>query len=107
MTVFVGLLRAVNVGGRKRLDMNALRKSLEALGLTDVVSYLQSGNVVFSSTQEDSHALADAIEARLAADFGHEMNVLVLPAKEFDEIVRANPLSPRAAKAGSLYHATF
>jgi uncharacterized protein (DUF1697 family) len=107
MTVFVGLLRAVNAGGRKRLEMDALRKSFEALGLTDVVSYLQSGNVVFSSTQEDSHALADALEARLAADFGHEMNVLVLPAKEFDEIVRANPLSPRAAKAGSLYHATF
>lgn len=107
MTVFVGLLRAVNAGGRKRLDMNALRKSFEALGLTDVVSYLQSGNLVFSSTQEDSHALADALEARLAADFGHEMNVLVLPAKEFDEIVRANPLAPRVAKAGSLYHATF
>jgi uncharacterized protein (DUF1697 family) len=107
MTVFVGLLRAVNVGGRKRLGMDVVRKGCEAIGLTDVVSYLQSGNLVFSSTQEDSHALADALEARLSADFGHEVNVLVLPGKEFDEIVRANPLSPRAAKAGSLYHATF
>lgn len=107
MTVFVGLLRAVNVAGRKRIAMDAVRRSCEAIGLTDIVSYLQSGNLVFSSTQEDSHALADALEARLAADLGHEVNVLVLPAKEFDEIVRANPLSPRAAKAGSLYHATF
>jgi len=107
MTAFVALLRAVNVAGRKRVGADVLRASFDALGLTDVVSYLQSGNVVFSSTQEDSHALADALEAKLAADFGHEVNVLVLPAKEFDEIVRANPLAPRAAKSGSLYHATF
>ena len=107
MTTFVALLRGVNVGGRRRIGMEALRASFEALGLTDVVCYLQSGNVVFSSTQEESHALADALEARLLADFGHEVNVLVLPAKEFGEIVGANPLSPRADKAGSQYHATF
>jgi uncharacterized protein (DUF1697 family) len=107
VTAFVALLRGVNVAGRKRTGMEELRKSFDALGLTNVVTYLQSGNVVFSSTQEDSHGLADALEARIAQDFGHEVNVLVLPAKEFDEIVRANPLSPRAKQAGQLYHATF
>jgi uncharacterized protein (DUF1697 family) len=107
VTAFVALLRGVNVAGRRRVGMEALRKSCEALGLTDVASYLQSGNLVFSSPQEDSHALADTLEARIAQDFGQEVNALVLPTKEFDEIVRANPLSPRTAKAGSLYHATF
>lgn len=107
MTAYVGLLRGVNVAGRKRVGMEALRKSCEALGLTDVVCHLQSGNLVFSSSWEDSHALADEIEAKIASDLGLEdVGALVLPAKEFDEIVRANPLSPRAAK-GSLYHATF
>jgi uncharacterized protein (DUF1697 family) len=107
MTTYVGLLRGVNVAGRKRVGMEALRGSCEALGLTDVISYLQSGNLVFASTWEESHALADELEAKIAADLGLEdVNALVLPAKEFDEIVRANPLSPRAAK-GSLYHATF
>jgi uncharacterized protein (DUF1697 family) len=108
MTAFVALLRGVNVAGRKRVGMEALRRSCEALGLTGVVSYLQSGNLVFSSSWEDSHALADALEAKIAQDLGVEdVNALVLPAKELDEIVRANPLSPRAAKGGSLYHATF
>jgi len=107
MTMFVALLRGVNVAGRKRIGMEALRNSCEALGLSEVVSYLQSGNLVFSSTQEDSHGLADALEAKIAADFGQEVNVLVLPDKELEQIVRANPLSPRAAKAGSLYHASF
>lgn len=107
MTAYVGLLRGVNVAGRKRVGMQALRRSCEALGLTDVVSYLQSGNLVFNSTWEESHALADELEAKIDADLGLEdVNALVLPAKEFAEIVRANPLSPRAAK-GSLYHATF
>ncbi|HUJ85309.1 MAG TPA: DUF1697 domain-containing protein [Burkholderiales bacterium] len=107
MSAFVALLRGVNVAGSRRVGMEALRASFEALGNTEVESYLQSGNLVFSSTQEDSHALADALEARLAADLGQEVNALVLPAKEFDEIVRANPLAPRAAKAGGMYHATF
>jgi len=107
MTAFVALLRGVNVAGRRRVGMDALRKSCEALGLSDVVSYLQSGNLVFSSTQEDSHGLADALEAKIAADFGQEVNALVLPTKEFEEIVSANPLSPRAKQAGQLYHATF
>ena len=108
MTAYVGLLRGVNVAGRKRVGMEALRRSCEALGLTGVASYLQSGNLVFSSSWEDSHALADALEAKIAEDLGaEEVNALVLPAKELDEIVRANPLSPRPAKGGSLYHATF
>jgi uncharacterized protein (DUF1697 family) len=108
VNVYVALLRGVNVAGRRRVGMQALRRSCEALGMTDVVSYVQSGNLVFSSSWEESHALADALEAKLAEDHGVEdVNALVLPAAELEEIVRANPFAPRAAKSGTLYHATF
>jgi len=107
LSTFVALLRGVNVSGRKRVEMAALCHSCEALGLTGVRSYLQSGNLVFSSTQEDSHALAAALKARIAQDFGHDVDVLVLPAKELEQIVRSSPLAPRAGTKGRLYHATF
>jgi len=47
MTVYVALLRGVNVGGRGKVDMRELKKQFEALGCTDVSTYINSGNVIF------------------------------------------------------------
>jgi uncharacterized protein (DUF1697 family) len=47
MTVYVALLRGVNVGGRGKVDMRALKKDVEALGCSDVSTYINSGNVIF------------------------------------------------------------
>ena len=47
MTVYVALLRGVNVGGRGKVDMRELKKQVEALGCTDVSTYINSGNVIF------------------------------------------------------------
>lgn len=47
MTVYVALLRGVNVGGRGKVDMRELKKQVESLGCTDVSTYINSGNVVF------------------------------------------------------------
>ena len=49
MTVFIALLRAVNVGGTGKLPMTKLRAMCEAAGFTDVRTYIASGNVVFGS----------------------------------------------------------
>ena len=67
MTVLVALLRGVNVGGRTMIPMPSLKASLEDLGHEDVVTYIQSGNVVFESRVKDP---AREIEERIAEDFG-------------------------------------
>ena len=67
---FVALLRGVNVGGNNPLEMSVLRESVEALGFTDVVTYIQSGNVVFSSTAATTRGLTRRIEASLRAHLG-------------------------------------
>ena len=77
MTTFVALLRGIHVSGQKSIRMAELRKSCEALGLKDVRTYLQSGNVVFRAAA--SRKLADSLKARIAKDFGHDVEVLVLP----------------------------
>ena len=58
MPTFVALLRAVNVGGNNRISMPELRSVLESMGHSAVATYIQSGNVVFDSTERKSSALA-------------------------------------------------
>jgi len=107
MTVFVALLRGINVSGQKRIRMAELQKSCEASGLTDVRSYLQSGNLVFRASRADPRTLAAALRARIAEDFGHDVEVLVLPAKELNRAATSNPLRPRSGGEETLFHATF
>ncbi|MBI3608288.1 MAG: DUF1697 domain-containing protein [Nitrospirae bacterium] len=107
MTTFVALLRGINVSGQKQIRTADLQKSCEVLGLTDVRSYLQSGNLVFRANRAGPRKLAVALRARIAEDFGHDVEVLVLSAKELDLIASSNPLWPRSGGDGTLFHATF
>jgi uncharacterized protein (DUF1697 family) len=107
MMTFVALLRGINVSGQKQIRMVALQKSCEGLGLKDVRSYLQSGNVVFRTGRADLRKLAAALRTRIAKDFGHEVEVLVLPAKELNAVAGSNPLWLRSGGKESLFHCTF
>ncbi len=111
---FVALLRAVNVGGT-RLPMADLRALLEGLGLTNVRTYLQSGNAVFDTADpaEPAQALATAIEMRIVRDLGPRVGVIVLPGEAMADVAAANPFleAAGAGTAGSVdegtLHATF
>jgi uncharacterized protein (DUF1697 family) len=112
---YVALLRAVNVGGAK-LPMADLRALLEGLGLTDVRTYLQSGNAVFDARDDEpASALATAIEIRIERDLGPRVGVLVLPGEAMADVVAANPFtsgdeaggSGENAAAETILHATF
>ena len=91
-TTWIALLRAVNVGRANRIAMPALHKSLEALGYGAIRTYLQSGNAVFTAPSASSETLGAEIAARLAADNGIDVGVVVASAEELAAIVRANPL---------------
>jgi uncharacterized protein (DUF1697 family) len=90
MSRVAALLRGVNVGGRNKLPMAALRTSLEALGLAEIETVLQSGNVVFEPGGEVG-TLAGRIEWQIAAVFGLDVAVLVRTGPELAAIVAANP----------------
>lgn len=107
MTTFIALLRGINVSGRKPIRMADLVKRFEALGFEEVRTYLQSGNVVFSSRRTDAKKLASEIKASIAEAFGHDVDVLVLSAKEIDRIAGANPFFPKLGTEERLFHATF
>jgi uncharacterized protein (DUF1697 family) len=112
---YVALLRAVNVGGTK-LPMADLRALLEGLGLTNVRTYLQSGNAVFDAGDdtEPAQALATAIEVRIERDLGPRIGVLVLPGETMADVAAENPFLVADGERGAavavdegVLHATF
>ena len=105
---FVALLRAVNVSGQNRVPMAELRALLEGLGLRDVRTYLQSGNVVFEAAGDATVAdLATAIEARIERDMGPRVAVLVLSAGALAEVAGSGPFAGEPGVDEKWLHATF
>ena len=92
MPYYVGLLRAVNVGGTGKLPMVDLRAMCAEIGFTDAATYIASGNVVFSSELE-AGPVKSALEARLAEYAGKGVPVMVRDAQEMKALFAANPFS--------------
>jgi uncharacterized protein (DUF1697 family) len=84
----VALLRGINVGGNKRVEMARLRALLEELGYRDVRTYVNSGNVVFTGPRRSERHL----EAAIAKTFGFEVPVVLRSRDELADVVQANPL---------------
>ena len=105
MTVYVALLRGINVGGKHSLPMQALRNILDALGCEDVKTYIQSGNAVFRS---DDYRESLSLDIKSAVDqaFGFAPHVHVLTIEEFQSIIAANPF-PEVVATAKLLHVWF
>ena len=101
----VALLRGINVGGRNRVAMAALREVVEGLGHTGVATYIQSGNVVFTSEETDTATLAAALERAIADQLGVQPKVVVLTREELAQVVADNPF-PKEDNPRQL-HAVF
>jgi len=100
MTVYVSLLRAANVGGTGLIKMDALRAVHEALGLGDVRTLLQSGNVLFRSRLTDRRALVKRIVQEIERRLDVQVEVILRTLEELASIVDRGPeLSPRADKS--------
>jgi uncharacterized protein (DUF1697 family) len=85
--VHVALLRAINVGGNRKVPMADLRALIESLGFTGVRTYVQSGNVVFRGDSVDVRSL----EAALANRFGFAIPTILRTADELQSVVARCP----------------
>jgi uncharacterized protein (DUF1697 family) len=91
MGQYVALLRGINVGGKNLIKMVDLVACFEKQGFQDVVTYIQSGNVVFTASKAGAEALTGGIEAALSATLGGAARVVLRSRKQLQEIVERAP----------------
>lgn len=93
MTPYIALFRGINVGGANILPMKELASVLKSLGLRNVQTYIQSGNVVFQSETTDADDLARAIKVAVGKSHGLAPEVLILSIEELRDAIAACPFS--------------
>src|SRR5438445_4718788 len=89
--VYVAFLRAINVGGNSIVSMAAIKEALVALGMSDVRTYINSGNVIFSTRASGARQLTARVEKALEQHTGMPIKVLLMDHKTMKKMVDAIP----------------
>jgi uncharacterized protein (DUF1697 family) len=90
-TVFVALLRGINVGGNNMIRMSSLKASFESMGFKDVTTYINSGNIIFRAKKGDARRLERNIEQMLSKEYQLECKVVVRSFSEIANLVEHLP----------------
>ena len=91
MNTYIALLRGINVSGHKIIKMETLRLVLAELGFQNISTYIQSGNVIFESDNENAAALEHQISHKIFEHFGFDVPVRITTLEELNRIVAENP----------------
>lgn len=106
MTIYIALLRGINVGKHNRIKMADLKSLLETMGLTKVKTYIQSGNVLFEA-KDEAEQLSQRLEDEISKTFGFPVPVILRTAEEYEQIIRDCPYSIDSLKEGESIQLAF
>jgi uncharacterized protein (DUF1697 family) len=98
MKRYVALLRGINVSGKNIMSMKELSGLFVELGMKNVTTYIQSGNVVFDSENDDSSDISKKLETAISKVFGYEISVIIRSKQELREIIKKNPFASEDEK---------
>ena len=107
MDVTICMLRGVNIGGHHKIKMEALRALCEKLKLRDAQTYIQSGNVVFRTSESDLARLGKKIEDAIEREAGFRPAVMLRSAEELRGVIARNPFARRAGLDPARLAVTF
>jgi len=96
MPVLISMLRAVNVGGRSQIKMEALRALYSSLKFENPQTYVQSGNVIFKTNERDLALIAKRIQQSIEKKFTCRPEVILRTAAELRSVIAKNPFAKRA-----------
>ncbi|MGZ9584355.1 DUF1697 domain-containing protein [Paenibacillus marinisediminis] len=94
MTTYIALLRGINVGGKNMIKMSELKQMCEAIGLSQIRTYIQSGNVLFKSDQ-DEESIRKLMEHEIERVFGFSISVVIRTAEEIKRVADSCPFSEK------------
>lgn len=107
MKRFIALLRAINVGGYRKIKMQDLRDMFEKMGFENVQTYIQSGNVIFDSDETNHKKLSQSIKDQIKSDFGHDVPVMIRTRNNFKHLINNNPFDAQDEDPFQLYVTFF
>lgn len=89
--IYIALLRGINVGGNNKIEMKKLKQTFEHAGMGHVTTYINSGNIIFSSQERSNQELSLILEQAILEDFSLPIRVIVRNMKEIQSIMEALP----------------
>ncbi len=107
MNTYICILRGINVSGHRIIKMDALRNLFQKLLFQDIQTYIQSGNVIFKSDQQNKKQLEESIQSKILEVFGFEVSVLVKSIEELTTVFDNNPFIISGSEDVSKLHVTF
>ncbi|MCH7827061.1 MAG: DUF1697 domain-containing protein [Bacteroidetes bacterium] len=104
MTVYISMLRGINVSGQKKIKMDELKKLYESLGFKNIKTYIQSGNVIFDFSDTNISKLINKIELKIKKSFSYDVPVLIKTKNDLQKLIANNPF---VKKDSSKLYVTF
>jgi len=96
---YISLLRGINVSGQKKIKMADLKSLYEDLGYHSVITYIQSGNVIFETGEKDKASIQMKIESAIKTSFKFEVPVILRTTNELKKIIKQNPFEVKDLSA--------
>lgn len=88
---YIALLRGINISGKNKILMSELKKEFTNLGYKEVVTYLNSGNVVFESDIKDKNVIKDNIQIMIKNIFELDIPTYVITSQKLEELIKHSP----------------
>lgn len=107
MITYISILRGINVGGHKIIKMDALKDLYRSLGYKNVHSYIQSGNIIFQTTSNNTIRIAEDIQHAIHSQFGYDVPTIVKTRDEWSAIIQGQPFLKDETKDEKCVHVTI
>ncbi len=102
MKKYIAILRGINVGGKRKILMADLKVLLTKMGLQDITTYIQSGNIVFFSNLS-ARKIEETIKQAIFKKYGFDVPVMIRTSEEIKIIFNNNPFLPNEKNIDKLY----
>lgn len=106
MTIYIALFRGINVGGHNIIKMAELRNLLHTMKLTNVRTYIQSGNVVFESEEEEG-TLQGRLEHEVEKTFGFPVSIILRTSGQLEKLIQQCPFPVEHLQVGESVHVAY
>lgn len=107
MHTLISLLRGINVSGQKKIRMDDLKALYQSLGLENVKTYIQSGNVIFDTTDSNASTVSLRIENEIKRVYNYSVSVFIRTRNDLQNIIQSNPFLKDKSKDTNRLYVTF